>query len=134
MENKSDGIMTAAEAVDREYRHHFTSNTALDVGTVHGIIARTCVPKDRYQQVMMDGHRWKLAIAALYLDGKLEHIRGSEVEAMAQQLSQEFIELTREVVELRNKTKADAAELSSLRAFKSSVDEALNSGDGTYRP
>jgi len=27
-----------------------------------------------------------------------------------------------------------ATELESLRAFKRSVDEALNSGDGSYRP
>lgn len=27
-----------------------------------------------------------------------------------------------------------AQEIASLRAFKAGVDEALNSGDGTYRP
>lgn len=29
---------------------------------------------------------------------------------------------------------AERAELEGLRAFKRSVDEALNSGDGSYRP
>lgn len=34
----------------------------------------------------------------------------------------------------RRAREAAEAELKSLRAFKRSVDEALNSGDGTYKP
>jgi len=67
-------------------------------------------------------------------DDNLQVISAQGHKALPEKL-REALDCADAMVLYRNRIVPDIfKELESLRAFKRSVDEALNSGDGTYRP
>ncbi len=62
--------------------------------------------------------------APLPLSKGLEHLAKALSRPETRRLVQEYAEAVRKLED----------EVKSLRSFKASVDAALNSGDGTYRP
>jgi NTP pyrophosphatase (non-canonical NTP hydrolase) len=93
--------------------------------------------RDGFTQERVEKLKTELADIYIYLR-ILESFYGLDVHACAQE-KMKLVE-SRPYANPENKnlklpdTQDVLKELESLRAFKRSVDEALNSGDGTYRP
>jgi len=93
--------------------------------------------RDHFTQERVEKLKTELADVYIYLR-ILESFYGLDVHARAQE-KMKLVE-SRPYANPENKnlklpdTQDVLKELESLRAFKRSVDEALNSGDGTYRP
>jgi NTP pyrophosphatase (non-canonical NTP hydrolase) len=93
--------------------------------------------RDGFTQERVEKLKTELADVYIYLR-ILESFYGLDVHACAQE-KMKLVE-SRPYANPENKnlklpdTQDVLKELESLRAFKRSVDEALNSGDGTYRP
>lgn len=130
---QKSGVEIAAEAVWPIIRDALQLGQEVPVRAVCEMIARTCVSKERYSELWIEANKWQLTIAALWLDGKLDHLRGKDAHDMGRACADEFLEISKEIDALRSTEKAQLEVIMELRKFNRALREDVERLQATVK-
>ena len=129
-EEHPEGVLTILRS--RIVSTSALASVARDIGLgAHLRLGRGEVAGGGRERESMLADAMEALLAALYLDGKLDHIKGSEASKMAQELSEEFVTLAKRVVALETEEKRLTADLIAEREISKKMAERLAASPST---